>query len=87
MTAATSKSQDLDTEEPQDTENGAVYEESINSGVDERNLVRKLDWHLIPLVMLLCTSASVLLALLCCVFSGLLLTVVDTFSFLDRFVV
>ncbi|KAI3339421.1 DNA-repair protein rad2 [Ustulina deusta] len=55
MAAATSKSQDLDTEEPQDTENGAVYEESINSGVDERNLVRKLDWHLIPLVMLLYT--------------------------------
>ncbi|KAI0427587.1 DNA-repair protein rad2 [Xylaria sp. FL1042] len=55
MSATSSKSQHLDPKAPEDVEGEATYEESTNFGVDEKKLVRKLDWHLVPLVMLLYT--------------------------------
>ncbi|KAI0973552.1 DNA-repair protein rad2 [Xylaria arbuscula] len=55
MAAATTKLQDLDPKVPEDAEDGVTYDESTNFGVDEKKLVRKLDWHLTPLVMLLYT--------------------------------
>ncbi|KAI1276248.1 DNA-repair protein rad2 [Xylaria sp. FL0933] len=55
MSAPSSGSQPLDFKAPLDTEGDATYEESTNFGVDEKKLVRKLDLHLIPLVMLLYT--------------------------------
>ncbi|GAP92424.1 putative major facilitator superfamily transporter [Rosellinia necatrix] len=42
-------------EAPQSTDDGIAYDGDANFGVDEQKLVRKLDWHLIPLVMLLYT--------------------------------
>ncbi|KAI0534887.1 DNA-repair protein rad2 [Xylaria digitata] len=51
--AATLKAQDSDPNILQGAESDVTYDESTSFGVDERKLVRKLDWHLIPLVMLL----------------------------------
>ncbi|KAI1195373.1 DNA-repair protein rad2 [Nemania serpens] len=43
-----------------ETAEGTVaYEEATNREVDESKLVRKLDWHLIPLVMLLCRRVNI----------------------------
>ncbi|KAF2971897.1 hypothetical protein GQX73_g1663 [Xylaria multiplex] len=53
--AATLKAQDSDPNILQGGESDVTYDESTGFGVDERKLVRKLDWHLIPLVMLLYT--------------------------------
>jgi hypothetical protein len=41
-----------------EAEHGTMYDETTNFGVDEKKLVRKLDVHLIPLIMLLCESKS-----------------------------
>ncbi|KAI1742447.1 DNA-repair protein rad2 [Xylaria scruposa] len=56
MASDTRKSSDSDPKPAQTTEGIVAYDENTNFGVDERKLVRKLDWHLIPLVMLLCES-------------------------------
>jgi hypothetical protein len=68
-----------------------AYDESDDFGVDEQKLVRKLDRHLIPLVMLLCESrvglrGSNTAAGARSTVSWLTSNIVDTFSFLDRFV-
>lgn len=71
-----------------ETAEGTVaYEEATNREVDESKLVRKLDWHLIPLVMLLCESEFFLLPLMRRGVSWafwLTTELADTFSFLDR---
>lgn len=85
MVTALSKSQDLDPQVSSDVEHGAIYDESTNFGVDERKLVRKLDLHLVPLVMLLCKFEKPLLALnMCLDIRELTFSTSDTFSFLDR---
>ncbi|RYC64495.1 hypothetical protein CHU98_g1696 [Xylaria longipes] len=55
MASGTRKSSDSDPKPAQTAEGSVTYDESTNLGVDERKLVRKLDWHLVPLVMLLYT--------------------------------
>ncbi|KAI0202809.1 major facilitator superfamily domain-containing protein [Astrocystis sublimbata] len=55
MAAGTEKLSDLDSKPAQATEGDVIYDESNSFGVDERKLVRKLDLHIIPLVMLLYT--------------------------------
>lgn len=42
-------------EAPQTTDGGVATDGDTDFGVDERKLVRKLDWHLVPLIMLLYT--------------------------------
>lgn len=47
-------------EAPQTTDGGVATDGDTDFGVDERKLVRKLDWHLVPLIMLLCECRLVL---------------------------
>ncbi|KAJ2974611.1 hypothetical protein NUW58_g8605 [Xylaria curta] len=55
MASGTRKSFDSDPEPARIAEGAVAHDESMNFGVDERKLVRKVDLHLIPLVMLLYT--------------------------------
>ncbi|KAI0486987.1 major facilitator superfamily domain-containing protein [Xylaria cf. heliscus] len=55
MPSGTRKSSDSDPKPAQAAEGDVAYGEIANFGVDERKLIRKLDWHLIPLIMLLYT--------------------------------
>jgi hypothetical protein len=48
------KSFDSDPNGVQIADDAPMCDESTNFGVDEKKLVRKLDLHIIPLVMLLC---------------------------------
>jgi hypothetical protein len=60
-----------------DVENGAQLSEydAVVDGEIEKQLVRKLDWNLVPLVMAICELP---------VFCGCILTDPDLLSFLDR---
>jgi len=54
MTAASQKTSDSDPKAIQTVGDGIVSDDETNLGVDEKKLLRKLDLHIIPLVMLLC---------------------------------
>lgn len=54
MASGTRKSSDSDRKAAQAAGGGVEHDDGTDLGVEEQKLVRKLDLHLIPLVMLLC---------------------------------
>jgi hypothetical protein len=54
MGAASQKTSDSDPKAIQAVGDGIISDDETNLGVDEKKLLRKLDLHIIPLVMLLC---------------------------------
>ncbi|KAI0448201.1 DNA-repair protein rad2 [Xylaria telfairii] len=59
MASGTRKSSDSDRKAAQVSGGGIEHDESTDLGVDEQKLVRKLDLHLIPLVMLLSLRVNI----------------------------